>query len=552
MKQINNLRYISQKGIKAEIHKYIEKELNSNELIDTLSPATINIIENITAGATSFMIYHSMMMKNERFLSTAILESSVFNLAKDYSYNMSRAVCPKISLIYNSTETLVIKEGQSLGKIGYNSNLVYTGKNITIEKGDKITVCVGRFFSITNNVKLENNALNYILEPNELLSIDNDQVKIYINKKEAEISRLVEDFAVWNSIVDFSITNKATKLMVCDNQFKYGKYIIENDLVEIKYLETNGYTGDIDVRTIEADKRFLVDEILTLGVAPEPISKIRELAPLFYTTQRRMVTVKDHIYIATSNPHFKSVGYKKDGGKPLKVKIQVSDATKEFYTILIDQRPYTYVRKANDTKSDIVNGLIKLLSVNSQVEAIADTDAFIFARDSRNETEVDITEGMQKFILQENVKPPCCTVYLYYVMHDVIDDPISLTPEEENSVADFLEKYKFEGVRIILLPANKVSKDIKLSIKVTDARYAEEVTKRTKEILQSYELKVHKEFLYGEMLAQVAQIEVIDFETKELIKPVEFILPNQETFDIPDTADNYLKFASININYIKG
>lgn len=550
MKNINNLKYISQKEIKEVIHSYIEKELNSSELISTLSPATINIIENLAAGASSFMIYHSMMMKNERFLSTAVLESSIFSLAKDYSYNMSRAVSPKLTLIYNGIDTIILKEGQTLGTYG-DSNLIYTGDNVTIEKGDRIQVCLGKYYTITENIKLVDNALSYILRPNELLSIDNDQIKIYINKKKIEISKMVEDFAVWNSIVDFSISNIATKLMICDNQFKYGKFLIENDLIELKYLETNGYEGNIDVKKIEADKRFLVDTIDTLGVAPEPISKIRELAPLFYTTQRRMVNEKDHIYIASSNPHFKSVGYKKDGGKPLKVMIEVADTTKAFYSILIDQRPYTYVKKPTDTGADIIKGLMKLIKVNSQVETLMNKDAFILARDSRNDTEITLSDGITKHVVQENVKPSCCTVYLYYVKHNVTDDPIELTDEEENSVADFLEKYKFEGVRILLLPASKIAKEIKVKIKVKDVKYTDEVTRAVKEILSEYELKVHTEFLYGEMLARVAKIEIMDLETKDMVRPVEYILPNQEVFDIAQTPDNYIKFVNIDINYIK-
>ena len=150
---INNLKYISQKEIKEQIHKFIERELDSNNLIQTLTPATVNIIENIAAGAASFMIYNSMMMKNERFLSTAILHSSIFNLARDYSYNMSRAVSPKLELIYNSTETKIIQEGESLGSYK-GLDAIYFGKNITVEKGDKIQVSLGKVFKIKERAKL--------------------------------------------------------------------------------------------------------------------------------------------------------------------------------------------------------------------------------------------------------------------------------------------------------------------------------------------------------------------------------------------------------------
>ena len=548
---INNLKYISQKEIKEQIHKFIERELDSNNLIQTLTPATVNIIENIAAGAASFMIYNSMMMKNERFLSTAILHSSIFNLARDYSYNMSRAVSPKLELIYNSTETRIIQEGESLGSYK-GLDAIYFGKNITVEKGDKVQVSLGKVFKIKERAKLTNESLIYQLEPSILESVDNEQIKLYVNKQPVEISKLVEDFAVWNSVVDFSSSNKATKLMVCDNQFKYGKYIFENDLIEIIYMETDGYINNFEMSELKIDEHFLVSKILTNGVKPEPIEKIREIAPLFYTTQRRMVNIKDHIYIATSNPYFKSVGYKKDAGIPLKVKIKVTDTTKATYVVYIDHIPYTYSKKGDDTKESITANIASLLNHNSQVSIAAEKEVInVTARDSRNETEVEVSESLEKLVTVENKKPPCCSVFLYYVMHNVVDNPITLTPAEEESVADFLEKYKFEGVRIILLPASKITKDIDLTISVTNAKYCNEITARIKEIIAQYELKVETEFLYGDMLAQIAQIEVIDVEDGEVKKPIQYILPNQETFDILPSPDNYIKFGNVTVNYTR-
>ena len=43
----------------------------------------------------------------------------------------------------------------------------------------------------------------------------------------------------------------------------------------------------------------------------------------------------------------------------------------------------------------------------------------------------------------------------------------------------------------------------------------------------------------------------MDLETKDMVRPVEYILPNQEVFDIAQTPDNYIKFINVDINYIK-
>lgn len=540
---------VSFKQIKNDIETWLPTLDNWQEIKDNLPASNLTLITELLAGFGTYIIYKNHALRDETYLSTAKLDRSVYNIARTFGYDIKRYSAPSIKLKYMEVPTVRIETGDVLGTFGQYS-LVYFGRPIVLEKLDTIDVYVGSVFEENTSAIYEDNLLRYTISPKLLKSVDDTHIKIFADDVELTISRDIEDYVIRGDVVDFSNDPFSTDLIVADSKNNYGVVVDSTAKITIQHLETDGELKSIDLTKLVLKDGYVSVEVNHLGTNGQTVDHIRKLVPLFYSTQRRMVTRRDHQYVAEAHSYIKSAYAEKENGifGQVKLRFDTPDPDGSKYSIGILTRQYEYTTGSSDIAA-LAKTIYDLIKSDGSFKTTLNSDNTI-TLDAREAGKIDylvLTSNIHREDLSVGKAGKCCTVNLYYVKYNVTGDPIPLTIYEQMEFAEYLEYYKMVGVRIILVPAESINKSIKLKIRLSDNQYKDKVTADIKQIVSEYCLKLATRFDYGEFLTKVSKIYYLD-ANNEMIRPVVSVLPNQDIFDIPASVNQYINFNEIDIS----
>ena len=542
---------ISFNRAKQDVENYLKKLNNYEEIKDLLPDSTLTVIIELMSGYSVYASHSNQINKQETYLSTAKLESSVYNIAKAFGYYINRATAPILKIRYLDVASLPLQSGTVIGQYG-DLDIVYFGEDRIIEKLDEIDFTVGRYSTMEQKIQLTNGEYISEIHPTELQAVDNDNIQLFINDNPRPLSKAIEDFVVHQKAVDYSLDVNISKLFITDMDNQYGLIVSDNyDVMKVKYIETN---GSIDFKTdnLTLPDTFMFLEVSHRGSNGESLDKIKRLAPLFYSTLRRAVTDEDLSYIAEAHNLIKSSIAERDLGTPMKSKIEINAWSNETFTININGSIYSVQTEVNDTEDTALLKLYDRIRNNHDVfvtlyneEQYIDIESI----DARIDfSKLTFSENLTITSINNNIRPACCTTHIYYIKYDVTDEPISLTKFEQKTMSDYLYKMKLSGLRVIFVPANVHHLDFKVKVNLINADYYNEVKSQLETVLKSYELKLNTGFNYGNVLVALSQIGV--YNGDELVKPVISVLPNQEVYNIEKNKYSYLKFQNIEIELV--
>lgn len=541
---IINKDSVSFTEIKEDVLKWISGLSNADTIYNTIPASNLTFIVDLIAGYAAYDNFKRVAEARQTVMSEVTRASSAYKIARCFGYNIGRYTCPTFSVKYNDIPTITLTNGQILGTIG-KYDIMYWGSDRVIEKGDVFDLVIGHYTNVKYSVSATENLVEYSLTPDVLSGIDNEKVRVIVDNKVVEVTKDVEAYVVHNKVIDWSDTISDTTISVADRDMKYGVDV--GSSVRFQWIESDGYL-EFDQNDLELDERFLYLSTTHVGSNGDSIEKIKRLAPLYYSTQRRMVSRFDHRVIIESSPLIESCYPDVDPGDPEVLKYTINGGDPEGVTYMIRLMAYdhTYVGKAGDSLTDIVNGLLKSITLQGDISVVATGTDFITV--SIDDTMVSPVYGSSENItievIDQWIRPRCCTMNAYYVKYNTVNaTPQLLTASELLTMADFLEVYKMVGYRIVFTPAIAVSKSLKLNLRVTDQTYWNDVITKINEIVASYNLVVNKSFEYGVLLADIGAIEIITPEYAR-IKPVAFVAPNQEMFDVAGSIDKYLYFGT--------
>ena len=626
---------ITFQDLKTDIDNYLKSLSNWQEIKDNLTSSNLSIITDLIAGFGTYMLMNNHQLRNESYLQSASLPSSVYAISAAFGYQIARFTAPRIRIRYNNTPTIVLNTGDILGRYD-KYDLVYFGKTLSFEQGDYIDLYVGKFHSKTTSVNYQDYIYEEDISPQELKSVDNTCIQLLVDGKVYTLSKDIEDYVVKKVAVDFSKSPYATTLMISDSYYGYGySTLTANQTITIQWLETDGtlqiladevkidgkdsegndlsiYTNTIIKPDIEDSSNtdilgnsnntgpvvgttivgtntkvvttdnpiqggdFSFTEVEHDGANGDDLDHIRQLAPLYYSTQRRMVTDVDHKYILEAHPYIRSAFAIRDAGINQRSKLIISESIQKGDLISFQCNKTKYEWEVQgETLGDILLEVVMKIRYDPivTVEGYSVNEMSITTRDPRYLDEwVFNTDNIRREVVQIGVEPKCCTVNLYYVKYDTVDEPIELTYYEQRDVAEYLNKYKMISTRLVLIPAERQAAFIYLDITLSNSKYRDEINYQINELIDSYELTLSTEFLYSEFLAQVTQIQVGDPRTGEPIHPVIAARPAENTWPkiyaqlFPDEPDRpqiqdirlldivrndmaYIKFNDRVINY---
>ena len=350
----------------------------------------LNILLDILAYNTHYNAYYLNMVANESFLDSAILRNSVVSHAKLIGYVPQSSTAPRaiINLTVptgsNTADTLTLTRGFSfktnlLENVSYNYTLL---EDVTVDK-------VGQDFNFRNLEIFEGQLVGYRYvynqssNPKGLFTIPNEdidtgtlQVSVQVSASNTSVSYYTLATDILNvtgeSEVFYLQEGKNQKYEVYFGNGTAGKALNDGAVINISYLATSGDASNkssnfVVASTIVGFSQYQITVVSEAsgGALRESIDTIKTNSVLSYSTQNRLVTVKDYeAYLLKNYPAIESVSVwgGEDEIPPVYGKVFVSMKPKENYFI------------SSLEKTKIIENIIKPKSMISVQTEIRDPD----------------------------------------------------------------------------------------------------------------------------------------------------------------------------------
>ena len=353
----------------------------------------LNVLVNLLAYNTHYNAYYLNMVANESFLDTALLRDSVVSHAKTLGYipHSKTASTAVINLTIdsgNSTlNTLTIPKGyvfnsDLMDKRIFNfvvmdentvtkSNTSYHFENLNIKEGELTTY--------TYTYDEASNPKSVFLLPDA--DIDTSTITVIVKPSASNTTS-----TVYNKVTDILDVTAASEVFYLQES-KGGKYQIyfgdgtvgkkldDGSVVALTYLLTNGNlankaTGFAQTSAIGGYSTSTI-EVLSVaagGSDRETVEEIKTSSPLQFTTQNRLVTIKDYeSYIKKNYPSIDSLSVW--GGE--------DEVPAVYGKVLISLKPKANYYITEIEKTRILNEIIKPKSIVSVSAEIRDAE-FLF------------------------------------------------------------------------------------------------------------------------------------------------------------------------------
>ena len=353
----------------------------------------LNVLVNLLAYNTHYNAYYLNMVANESFLDTALLRDSVVSHAKTLGYipHSKTASTAVINLTIdsgNSTlNTLTIPKGyvfnsDLIDKRIFNfvvmdentvtkSNTSYHFENLNIKEGELTTY--------TYTYDEASNPKSVFLLPDA--DIDTSTITVIVKPSASNTTS-----TVYNKVTDILDVTAASEVFYLQES-KGGKYQIyfgdgtvgkkldDGSVVALTYLLTNGNlankaTGFSQTSAIGGYTNSTI-EVLSVasgGSDRETVEEIKTSSPLQFTTQNRLVTIKDYeSYIKKNYPSIDSLSVW--GGE--------DEVPAVYGKVLISLKPKANYYITEIEKTRIINEIIKPKSIVSVSAEIRDAE-FLF------------------------------------------------------------------------------------------------------------------------------------------------------------------------------
>ena len=357
--------------------------------------AGLSVLIDLLAYNTHYNAYYLNMVANEAFLDTALLRDSVVSHAKNFGYlpYSRKAPVAIINFLANSStstsSTLTLPAGYSFlsnqidGK-SYNfvvlndttvtkANSQFFFDGLEISEGQLITYSFNQdngsnpkqIFTLPDN-NIDTSTLKVVVSP----SSTNTQITTY-----TQVTDVVDVTA--NSTVYFLQESRNGNYEIYFGNDIVGKKVPDGSIVSVTYLITNGTAANKANNFIARDTltdsigesltNFVITPVSAAagGAERESVEEIKFSAPLQYTTQNRLVTIKDYeSYIKRNYPALDSLSVwgGEDEDPPIYGKVLISLKPKENY----------YLSSAE--KQRIIDEIIDPKSIISVSAEIRDPD----------------------------------------------------------------------------------------------------------------------------------------------------------------------------------
>ena len=324
--QLNNLDFVD---IKTALKDYMRAETDFTDY--DFEGSALSQLLDVLAYNTYYTAFNTNMVVNELFLDSASLRDNVVSLAKQLGYTPKSITAAKSKLSFNvnipnnAPDSVTLKKGS-----GFLTNLDETSYQFVATKDYRAEVAnnVAVFEDVElvegtllNTITTYNSAVKgqrFLIE-NSNVDINTLTIRIFDNSN----SSVSTEFKKADNILDPTIDSTSKIYFVNeieDENYEVifgdgilGQKLENGNIIEMSYVITHGkdvngakaftFGGVLTDGTININVPYSVKNITTLqkaygGEDIESISKIKYLAPKFFSSQNRAVTSSDYEVIA--------------------------------------------------------------------------------------------------------------------------------------------------------------------------------------------------------------------------------------------------------------
>lgn len=317
--QITNLDFTS---IKDSLKSFLKQQDTIKDY--NFEGSALSVLLDVLAYNTQYNAYYLNMVANEMFLDSAVQRGSVVSHAKLLNYLPHSAVCPtasvNVSVYQVSTSTLTLPKYTS-----FISEAI-DGVNYTFVTGDSETVNVTANTANFTDIKLYqgvpssfNFTFNATNNPKQIFTIPDSNIDLstlLVSVQESSSNSVIETY---NQATDFLSLNPNSKVYFVQESMDglyqiyfgdgiLGKSLINNNVVNISYITTNGTSAFgansfIITQSVGGFSNVVTQVITsaTQGADKETIDSIKFSAPKAFAAQGRAVTKDDYIYLIQNN-----------------------------------------------------------------------------------------------------------------------------------------------------------------------------------------------------------------------------------------------------------
>jgi hypothetical protein len=366
---------------KASLKAYLQSQ-------DTLKDynfdgSVLSTVLDVLAYNTHYQAFYANMVANEMFLDSAVLRPSVVSHAKALGYVPSSRRASKAVLgasAAGASESTYLARGTEF--IGTNDagtqyrfvllDTVYA--NAAKQSFENMSVYEGTLRRMSYVYDPSKKISSVLLIPND--KIDTNTIKVRVKASATDNTGLEEAWAYASSYIDLTPTSKVYFLQEKETGM-YELYFGDNFLgaqpaagsvVIVEYLETNGDAANGISRFTSAVSGLsgITAASLSAGGSPEEsVSRIKFLAPKFYTAQSRAVTEDDYAAVVQKEyPNTDSVYVY--GGESMN--------PPQYGKVMIAIKPKSGSALTREEKISLVSSLKKTRSVVTVTPEIVDPD----------------------------------------------------------------------------------------------------------------------------------------------------------------------------------
>jgi len=379
----------------------------------------LSVLLDILAYNTHYNAYYLNMVANEAFLDTAILRDSVVSHAKTLGYTPRSFSAPKATITLtvetnsSNTGTLTIPKGFAfesnlIDDVSYNfvtiesttvtkSNTQFVFENLDIYEGFFVTYV----FSYTKN----SNPKSIFILPDTNIVTSTIFVTVTDNtgNTASEVYNQVTDIldVDASSRVFFLQEGKKGEYQIYFGNDVVGKALVDGATVTVNYLTTTGLAankanGFVARTSLDNLSNFtiVVDSVAGGGALRESVDEIKYSAAAQFSTQNRLVTIKDYeSYIQQNYPNIDSLSVwgGEDNIPPVYGKVFLSLKPKEYYFI------------SETEKQKIIDEIIKPKSIVAVQTEILDPEYLYLLLDTTVEYDPKKTTSSED-TLKQNIR----------------------------------------------------------------------------------------------------------------------------------------------------
>jgi hypothetical protein len=391
----------------------------------------LSVLLDILAYNTHYNAYYLNMVANESFLDTALLRDSVISHSKVLGYVPYSRKAPVANINFtltttsNASSTVTLPKGYrflsneidgiSYGFVTLQENKVT--KSNTNFVFENLQIYEGQLVSYSYTYEQATNPKQIFSIPDE--GVDTTTITVTVQpsatKTDTEVFTFAPDASETNtdSAVFYLQENKGTKYDLYFGNDVIGKSITNGSIVTISYLITNGSGANKAGNFVAAggglsdslgnnQTDFIIDVVNEAagGAERESVDDIKFSAPLQFTTQNRLVTIKDYeSYIIKNYPAVDSVSVW--GGE--------DESPPVFGTVFLSLKPRQNYFLSNTEKTRIIDEILKPKAVVAVQTIIRDPE-YLYLLISPN-----VTYDSKKTILTpEQLKNSIRTAILNY------------------------------------------------------------------------------------------------------------------------------------------